>query len=144
MGIFENENYKVISDFIESKSHILGENREFNRVYILLSKKIEELSKLLKEEDKEMALEYIGNRFTPEADIHWDYIRLAMRSVADTCIIPVQDYLGLGCEARINTPSTLGGNWIWRSDAGSFTDNLAEKIKKITQLCARSLQQKGE
>ena len=98
----------------------------------------------LKEEVKEMALEYIGNRFTPEADIHWDYIRLAMRSVADTCIIPVQDYLGLGCEARINTPSTLGGNWIWRSDAGSFTDNLAEKIKKITQLCARSLQQKGE
>ncbi|OKZ78690.1 MAG: hypothetical protein BHW01_00265 [Clostridium sp. 27_14] len=53
MGIFENENYKVISDFIESKSHILSENREFNRVYILLSKKIEELSKLLKEEDKE-------------------------------------------------------------------------------------------
>ena len=53
MGIFENENYKVISDFIESKSHILGENRELNRVYILLSKKIEELSKLLKEEDKE-------------------------------------------------------------------------------------------
>ena len=98
----------------------------------------------LKEEDKEMALEYIGNRFTPEADIHWDYIRLAMRSVADTCIIPVQDYLGLGCEARINTPSTLGGNWIWRSDADSFTDNLAAKIKKITQLCARSLQQKGE
>ena len=98
----------------------------------------------LKEEDKEIALEYIGNRFTPEADIHWDYIRLAMRSVADTCIIPVQDYLGLGCEARINTPSTLGGNWIWRSDADSFTDNLAAKIKKITQLCARSLQQKGE
>ena len=91
-----------------------------------------------------MALEYIGNRFTPEADIHWDYIRLAMRSVADTCIIPVQDYLGLGCEARINTPSTLGENWIWRSDADSFTDNLAAKIKKITQLCARSLQQKGE
>ena len=98
----------------------------------------------LKEEDKEMALEYIGNRFTPKADIHWDYIRLAMRSVADTCIIPVQDYLGLGCEARINTPSTLGGNWIWRSDEDSFTDNLAAKIKKITQLCARSLQQKGE
>ncbi len=91
-----------------------------------------------------MALEYIGNRFTPKADIHWDYIRLAMRSVADTCIIPVQDYLGLGCEARINTPSTLGGNWIWRSDEDSFTDNLAAKIKKITQLCARSLQQKGE
>ena len=52
--------------------------------------------------------------------------------------------IGLGCEARINTPSTLGGNWIWRSDEDSFTDNLAAKIKKITQLCARSLQQKGE
>ena len=60
MGIFENENYKVISDFIESKSHILGENREFNRVYILLSKKIEELSKLLKEEDKEKFNEIYG------------------------------------------------------------------------------------
>ena len=92
-----------------------------------------------------MALEYIGNRITPEADNSLGlYSARLMRSVADTCIIPVQDYLGLSCEARINTPSTLGGNWVWRSDADSFTDNLAAKIKKITQLCARSLQQKGE
>ncbi len=79
----------------------------------------------------------------PEADIHWDYIRLAMRSVADTCIIPVQDYLGLGCEARINTPSTLGA----KTGSGVQTQTASrtiwqQKLKKITQLCARSLQQK--
>ena len=96
----------------------------------------------LKEEDKEMALEYIGNRFTPKQTFIGIIFGSLWEVVADTCIIPVQDYLGLGCEARINTPSTLGGNWIWRSDEDSFTDNLAAKIKKITQLCARSLQQK--
>ena len=42
----------------------------------------------------------------------WEIIRLAQSSVADTCIIPIQDYLCLGNEARINHPSTLGGNWI--------------------------------
>ncbi len=93
---------------------------------------------VLKESDKKMALNYIGNYYTPIQEIHWDYIRLAMRSVANTCIIPIQDYLGLGKEARINTPSTLGGNWTWRIDESAFSENLAEKIKTITLLCARS------
>ena len=47
-----------------------------------------------------------------------------MRSVADTCIIPVQDYLGFGSEARINTPSTLGDNWKWRMSKNAFSDAL--------------------
>ena len=50
----------------------------------------------LSEEDKEMTKEYRNNPFTPDEEVHWDFISLAMRSVADTCIIPVQDYLGLG------------------------------------------------
>ena len=84
-----------------------------------------------------MALSYLNNRYTPEEEIHWDYICMAMRSVADTCIIPAQDYLGLGKEARINIPSTLGGNWIWRMEQGTFTEELIARIQKITQLCAR-------
>lgn len=87
--------------------------------------------------DKEMALCYLNNRYTPEKEIHWDYICMAMRSVADTCIIPMQDYLGLGKEARINIPSTLGGNWTWRMKQGAFTEELAARIRKLTQMCAR-------
>ena len=90
------------------------------------------------EEDKEMALSYLNNRYTPEEEIHWDYICMAMRSVADTCIIPAQDYLGLGKEARINIPSTLGGNWTWRMEHGAITDELISRMKKLTQLCARN------
>ncbi|OHE71742.1 MAG: 4-alpha-glucanotransferase, partial [Treponema sp. GWB1_62_6] len=44
----------------------------------------------------------------------WRLIRLAYASVADFCVIPMQDVLGLGSEARMNTPSTIGGNWTWR------------------------------
>lgn len=87
--------------------------------------------------DKEMALTYLNNRTTVQRDIHWDYICLAMRSVADTCIIPAQDFLGLGRQARINTPSTLGDNWVWRMKKGAFTPKLIEKIKILTQLCGR-------
>ena len=91
----------------------------------------------LSEEDKEMTKEYLNNPYTPDEEVHWDFISLAMRSVADTCIIPVQDYLGLGNKARINTPSTLGGNWMWRMKKGAFTDELIKKIRKTTEVCAR-------
>ncbi len=88
-------------------------------------------------QDQFMSFLYLNNWYTPEEEIHWDFICMAMRSVADTCIIPVQDYLGLGSEARINTPSTLGGNWTWRMKSGAFTGKLTAKIRSITQLCAR-------
>ncbi len=88
-------------------------------------------------EDKEMALTYLNNRETDEGQVHWDYICLAMRSVADTCIIPMQDFLGLRSEGRINTPSTLGENWTWRMEKGAFTKELAERIRKLTKLYGR-------
>ena len=91
----------------------------------------------LSEEDKEMTKEYLNNAYTPEEEVHWDFISLAMRSVADTCIIPVQDFLGLGNQARINMPSTLGGNWQWRMKKGAFTEELIRKIKILTKVCAR-------
>lgn len=65
------------------------------------------------------------------------FIRAALSSVADTAIIPMQDYLELGTEARINMPSTLGDNWKWRMRQDACTEALAEKIRRLTKLYGR-------
>lgn len=91
----------------------------------------------LSDEDKEVALRYMNSFYTPKEEQHWDLIALAMRSTADTCIIPVQDFLGLGSEARINMPSTLGDNWKWRMTKGAFSEELKEKIRRMTKLYGR-------
>ena len=88
-------------------------------------------------QDKRMCVNYMNNKYTNENEIHWDFICLAMRSVADTCIIPVQDYLGLGDEARINVPSTSKNNWKWRMCKGSFSKNKIRKIRMLTKLYGR-------
>lgn len=62
----------------------------------------------------------------------WRMIRRAMASVADLCIVPMQDFLGLPADARMNTPSTLGGNWRWRLLPGQWTDALAAEILALT------------
>ena len=95
----------------------------------------------LSDEDRQLALDYVNNAYTPREQLHWDYVCLAMRSVADTCIIPVQDYLGLGSEARINTPSTLGGNWVFRMKKNAFDRALIQKIRRLTEICARTAEQ---
>ncbi len=74
---------------------------------------------------------------TDETKVNWTFIRTALSSVADTAIIPMQDYLGLGNEARINTPSTLGSNWEWRMKEDACTRELAEKIYTLTKLYGR-------
>lgn len=91
----------------------------------------------LSDGDKEVALRYMNSFYTPKEEQHWDLIALAMRSTADTCIIPVQDFLGLGSEARINMPSTLGDNWKWRMTKGAFSEELKEKIRRMTKLYSR-------
>ena len=91
----------------------------------------------LSDGDKEVALRYMNSFYTPKEEQHWDLIALAMRSTADTCIIPVQDFLGLGSEARINMPSTLGDNWKWRMTKGAFSEELKEKIRSMTKLYGR-------
>lgn len=86
-----------------------------------------------------MALRYMNrSRFTSKKKLTWDLIALAMGSVSDLCIIPAQDYLCLPNSARINTPSTLGGNWKWRMAGGVFDDKLCEKIRKMTKYMADS------
>ena len=91
----------------------------------------------LSDGDKEVVLRYMNSFYTPKEEQHWDLIALAMRSTADTCIIPVQDFLGLGSEARINMPSTLGDNWKWRMTKGAFSEELKEKIRRMTKLYGR-------
>lgn len=86
--------------------------------------------------DKEHAKAYLNSKSTRK-DIHWDYIRASLASVSDTAIIPLQDYLGLGSEARINIPSTLGTNWRWRMKSEDLTDELLEKIGNMTILYER-------
>ena len=64
-------------------------------------------------------------------------IRQALGSVADLAVIPMQDYLELGNEARINFPSTLGGNWEWRLLPGQCTAELARRIRHLTEVYGR-------
>lgn len=90
----------------------------------------------LKEEDKALAKEYLDIR--SKEDIHLVFIREALRSVAATAVIPLQDYLALGSEARINTPSTLGGNWVWRAEKEMFTKELAGQMRALGKLYGRS------
>lgn len=74
---------------------------------------------------------------TAESKVNWVFIKTALASVADTVVIPMQDYLGLGNEARINMPSSLGGNWEWRMKADACTEELAQKIYKLTKIYGR-------
>jgi 4-alpha-glucanotransferase len=67
----------------------------------------------------------------------WDAIRAIWGSPADTAIAAFQDVLGLGSDARINTPSTLGDNWRWRVRAEAFNAEVAEKLYKLTRTFRR-------
>ena len=64
-------------------------------------------------------------------------IRTALGSVSELCIIPLQDWLDLGAEARMNCPGTTGNNWVWRTLPDSYTDHLAKKIYGLTRLYGR-------
>ncbi len=89
----------------------------------------------LNRRDKAFAKQYLNIKSTKE--IQWAFIRAAMASVSDTCVIPMQDYLGLGTEARTNMPSTLGTNWKWRMLPGQFTEALAVRILEMSKLYGR-------
>ncbi|HKO95594.1 MAG TPA: 4-alpha-glucanotransferase [Pyrinomonadaceae bacterium] len=84
--------------------------------------------------EREFSLEYLDSN---GHEIHWDFIRSALSSVANTAVIPLQDVLGLGTEARMNVPNSSEGNWAWRFPAGSLTEELAARLKNLTQLYGR-------
>jgi 4-alpha-glucanotransferase len=70
-------------------------------------------------------------------EIHWDFIRTVLASVANTAIIPLQDLLGLGTEARMNLPNSTEGNWTWRYEAGVLSDEIAQRLKDLAELYGR-------
>jgi len=71
-------------------------------------------------------------------EVAWELIRLAMMSVADMAIFPMQDILGLGQEARMNVPATSQGNWQWRLLPEQLSPLVAKKLLEITKLYGRS------
>ena len=72
-----------------------------------------------------------------EDDAVWNFIRLALSSVADTAILPMQDVLGLGSEARMNKPSTIGNNWNWRMLENAINPELALRLRQMNQIYGR-------
>ncbi len=75
---------------------------------------------------------------TNGTDIAWDFIRLALSSPARYAVIPLQDILGYGSEARMNIPGRAAGNWQWRYPDGALTDKLADRLGDLTALYSRA------
>ena len=91
------------------------------------------------EEDKKLAVDYLDLEDKNFMECRWSFIRSALGSVAKIAIIPMQDYIGLGSEARINVPSTLGINWKWRMKNEDLPEKLLEEIKRINQIYKRGV-----
>jgi 4-alpha-glucanotransferase len=88
-------------------------------------------------ETKERLVRYLGREVSVE-QIHWELIRLAMMSVANMAIFPMQDILGLGEEARMNRPATTQGNWQWQLVPEQLTAALAKELREITEVYGRA------
>ena len=84
--------------------------------------------------ERDFCLQYLN---TSGDEINWDFIRAVSASVANTAIIPLQDVLGLGAEARMNLPNTKEGNWLWRIKQRSLNSELAARLKDLTDLYGR-------
>jgi len=87
-----------------------------------------------KKEDRVYVLAYLNS---DGKNIARDFVRLALASVAYTAVIPMQDLLGLGNDARMNLPGTTQSNWQWRMKPGQATEALAEELGRLTKLYAR-------
>ena len=86
-------------------------------------------------QEKQYAASYMGQ---PKDGMHWAFIRAAFASVARLALTPLQDALGLGSEARMNTPSRSDGNWGWRFAPGALTDELAKKLAILSEVSDRA------
>jgi 4-alpha-glucanotransferase len=84
--------------------------------------------------EREFCLKYLNSG---GEEIHWDFIRAVLASVASIAIIPLQDLLGLGTQARMNLPNTTSGNWSWRYKADALTTRLGQRLKDLTEIYGR-------
>ena len=87
-------------------------------------------------EDKKRLFRYLGREVSAQ-DVHWEFIRLAMMSVANMVIFPIQDILGLDEKARMNQPAIVEGNWRWRLLPEQLTPALARKLSEMTEIYGR-------
>jgi 4-alpha-glucanotransferase len=85
-------------------------------------------------EERERALAYAGS---DGREVHWDMIRLALTSVANTAIFPLQDLLGLGTEARMNVPGTASGNWEYRALSQELDLAIADRLGSLCETYER-------
>lgn len=74
-------------------------------------------------------------------EIHWHMIRAALSSIADTAVIPLQDVLGLDNKSRMNLPASLDGNWKWRFQKADLTDDVAARLREVTEIYGRAIQE---
>jgi 4-alpha-glucanotransferase len=86
------------------------------------------------EEEREFTLAYLH---TDGQEIHWDFIRTVIASVADTAVVPMQDVLGLGSEARMNLPGSTRGHWRWRMRGNAITSSVSARLARLNQLYER-------
>jgi 4-alpha-glucanotransferase len=89
----------------------------------------------LSDAERDHVCRYVGTDGSRVSD---DLTRLALASVAHTAIIPLQDILDLGSEARINTPGAPEGNWTWRAEASQLTEARANWLGEQTTLYGRA------
>jgi 4-alpha-glucanotransferase len=89
----------------------------------------------LKPEERERVWDYLG---CDGRDVEWALIRAAYGSVAERAVVPLQDILGLGSEARMNTPSKPADNWCWRAPANAWRLELAQRLKRMVELSGRA------
>ena len=87
------------------------------------------------EHEREHSRRYLG---TDGKEPHWAFVRAVLASVADTAIVPAQDLLGLGSQARMNRPGTLSGNWRWRLAPGQLTGDIAHRLAVMTEIYDRA------
>jgi 4-alpha-glucanotransferase len=87
--------------------------------------------------DKQRLSRYLGRRLRRDR-VSWELIRLAMMSPARLSIIPMQDILALGAEARMNRPASAIGNWQWRLTEPQMASAPMNKLRELTELCART------
>jgi 4-alpha-glucanotransferase len=83
---------------------------------------------------RDFARNYIGG---DRAEVPWDMIRVVSESRADTVVVPVQDLLGLGSDARMNRPGVAQGNWDWRLADGALGPSLGQRLRALTEATGR-------
>lgn len=107
-------------------------DRKFAEKYLGITTEFSNRKKAAGSDPASAAKQVLGKK-----DIPWEFIKAAYASVSELAVIPMQDVLTLGGEARMNIPSTLGGNWEWRMKAGAFTPAKQKKLAELAKLYGR-------